>query len=60
MGIGQGYFLVTPLQLASAVATLASGGERLRPRVVASIQAPGPEGEPKPTTACLTFRGEYS
>ncbi len=51
MGIGQGYFLVTPLQLASAVATLASGGKRLRPRVVASIQAPGPDSKLKSTTA---------
>jgi penicillin-binding protein 2 len=51
MGIGQGYFLVTPLQLASAVATLASQGKRLRPRVVASIQAPGENEAPKPTAA---------
>lgn len=33
-GIGQGYMLATPLQLASATATLATGGRRLRPRVV--------------------------
>ncbi|HEU4619374.1 MAG TPA: penicillin-binding protein 2 [Gammaproteobacteria bacterium] len=31
-GIGQGYTLVTPLQLASAVATLAASGARFRPR----------------------------
>ncbi|WP_428608479.1 penicillin-binding protein 2 [Sedimenticola sp.] len=37
-GIGQGYFLTTPLQLASATATLASRGQRLRPRIVKSIQ----------------------
>ena len=33
-GIGQGYMLVTPLQLASATATLATRGARLRPRLV--------------------------
>ncbi|WP_029134766.1 penicillin-binding protein 2 [Sedimenticola selenatireducens] len=44
-GIGQGYFLTTPLQLASATATLASGGSRLRPRIVKSIRR---NGEPDP------------
>lgn len=34
-GIGQGYTLVTPLQLAMATATLANRGERMEPRVVA-------------------------
>jgi penicillin-binding protein 2 len=38
VGIGQGYFLATPLQLASATATLANRGHRIRPRVVASIE----------------------
>ena len=33
-GIGQGYMLATPLQLASATATLAMRGVRLRPRLV--------------------------
>ena len=36
-GIGQGYLATTPLQLASATATLASGGVRLRPRLLASV-----------------------
>jgi len=36
-GIGQGYLATTPLQLASATATLASGGERIRPRLLASV-----------------------
>ncbi|MES9861755.1 MAG: penicillin-binding protein 2 [Candidatus Thiodiazotropha sp. LLP2] len=40
VGIGQGYFLATPLQLASATATLANRGHRIRPRVVATIESP--------------------
>ncbi|MGH6636723.1 MAG: penicillin-binding protein 2 [Gammaproteobacteria bacterium] len=36
-GIGQGYTLATPLQLASAVATLSQQGRQLRPRIVARI-----------------------
>lgn len=37
VGIGQGYMLATPLQLAVATATLASKGQRRQPRLVASI-----------------------
>ncbi|MGD8357675.1 MAG: penicillin-binding protein 2 [Lysobacterales bacterium] len=33
-GIGQGFNVVTPLQLANAVATLANGGTRYEPRLV--------------------------
>jgi penicillin-binding protein 2 len=40
VGIGQGYFLATPLQLAMATATLANQGLRTRPRVVATIEKP--------------------
>ncbi|MFI0414788.1 MAG: penicillin-binding protein 2 [Candidatus Thiodiazotropha sp.] len=40
VGIGQGYFLTTPLQLASATATLANRGHHIRPRVVDSIEKP--------------------
>ncbi len=41
MGIGQGYFLATPLQLASAVGVIATNGLRIEPRVVASTVDPG-------------------
>ncbi len=40
VGIGQGYMLTTPLQLASATATMASRGNHMRPRVVKAIQEP--------------------
>ena len=33
-GIGQGFFLVTPLQLATATATLANNGQVMKPKIV--------------------------
>jgi len=36
-GIGQGYMLVTPMQLASGIATLANLGQRYQPQLVKSI-----------------------
>jgi penicillin-binding protein 2 len=38
VGIGQGYTLVTPLQLAQATATLANNGVAMKPHLVAQIQ----------------------
>jgi penicillin-binding protein 2 len=38
VGIGQGYNLATPLQLAAATATLANNGLAMRPHLVRSIQ----------------------
>ena len=38
LGIGQGYNNFTMLQLASATATLASGGQRFQPRLVREIE----------------------
>jgi penicillin-binding protein 2 len=37
LGIGQGYNAFTPLQLASATATLVAGGQRYKPRLVREI-----------------------
>ncbi|MDQ2694245.1 MAG: penicillin-binding protein 2 [Pseudomonadota bacterium] len=37
-GIGQGYMLVTPLQLAQATAVLASRGQAYRPRLVYAVE----------------------
>jgi penicillin-binding protein 2 len=38
LGIGQGYNAFTALQLASATATLVSGGQRFKPRLVRDIE----------------------
>ena len=40
VGIGQGYTLVTPMQLAQATAILANKGVAMRPRLVAAIADP--------------------
>jgi penicillin-binding protein 2 len=37
-GIGQGYVLTTPLQLATAIATLSRKGHRMRPRIVSALE----------------------
>ncbi|NNG13633.1 MAG: penicillin-binding protein 2, partial [Gammaproteobacteria bacterium] len=44
-GIGQGFTLTTPLQLASATATLAMHGQHMRPSVLHATQA-NADGEP--------------
>ena len=38
VGIGQGYMLTTPLQLAAAVATIANGGSPVHPRLLKAVQ----------------------
>ncbi len=38
VGICQGYWLATPLQLAAATATLANGGRVVRPRLLKAVQ----------------------
>ena len=49
VGIGQGYTLTTPMQLAQATAILANNGIAYRPRLVAGIQ-PGGTGGLRPMT----------
>lgn len=49
VGIGQGYNLVTPLQLASATATLANDGIAYKPHFVKQVQrANGSKPDPEP------------
>jgi penicillin-binding protein 2 len=38
VGVGQGYMLTTPVQLAAAVATLANGGSPVHPRLLKAVQ----------------------
>ncbi|HIP52604.1 MAG TPA: penicillin-binding protein 2 [Chromatiales bacterium] len=49
MGIGQGYFLATPLQLATATAALANRGLFVKPRAVKAIGTPEDDAPPTPT-----------
>ena len=51
-GIGQGYHLTTPLQLAAATAMLANGGVRLEPRLVKAVRDPATQQwVPRPVAA---------
>jgi len=45
LSIGQGYLLVTPLQVADALAAVANGGTRLKPLLVHHVAAPGGESQ---------------
>ncbi|MFT5141091.1 MAG: penicillin-binding protein 2, partial [Rhodothermales bacterium] len=40
-GIGQGFNVVTPLQLANAMATMVNGGRRMSPRLIYAIKQAG-------------------
>ncbi len=42
-GIGQGFTLTTPLQLANITAILGNGGQRYKPRIIHAIGEPGVE-----------------
>lgn len=54
-GIGQGFNVVTPLQLANAVATLVNGGKRYAPRLLYATKPTG-VGKAKRVTAPVQFQ----
>lgn len=57
VGIGQGYFTVSPLQIALATAIMANKGHVLRPQMVKSSAGPNPVTiVPQPTTR-VAFNG---
>ncbi|MBD3670529.1 MAG: hypothetical protein HUJ29_07115 [Gammaproteobacteria bacterium] len=58
-GIGQGYTLSTPLQLASATATMATDGMRLKPQLVGIVEDPA-NGEQQLQEAELVDQVELS
>jgi penicillin-binding protein 2 len=53
VGIGQGSFLATPVQLASATAAMANRGRLIQPRVVRATSAPG-AGPKEPLPLAMT------
>lgn len=57
VGIGQGYFLVTPLQLAVATAVLANRGKYIEPRLVKAID--GVDLPPSPQTEFEVKHNSY-
>ncbi|MGI9318851.1 MAG: penicillin-binding protein 2 [bacterium] len=60
-GIGQGYMLVTPLQLAAATATLANRGRQVAPRFLTAVENPQSqtrENVPPRETAIIETRNE--
>ena len=60
MGIGQGFVLTTPLQLAQMTAVLASRGERIVPQVVKSVGGVAREPEHLPPVSCEADNWDYA
>lgn len=61
-GIGQGYWVTTPLQLAQAIGMLAAGGERHRPHLLRATQAgfgAEPQREPQPAPVRVVEDGRH-
>ena len=59
-GIGQGYMLSTPVQLAVATAALASRGEKIVPRLLKGVRVPGEDAlrEREPSRNMIKLRRE--
>lgn len=58
-GIGQGYFLVTPMQLATSAAIMATAGIRKEPRLVSFTQL-GEDEKSRTPVETKAFKGEMS
>ena len=54
-GIGQGYMLTTPLQLAAATSAIAMRGQGIRPRFLRATRKPGEDEESMYATAMHTI-----
>ena len=50
-GIGQGFMLTTPLQLAALTATLANGGHKIGPHLLAAFEEPASQARIAPARA---------
>ncbi|MES3040122.1 MAG: penicillin-binding protein 2 [Pseudomonadota bacterium] len=57
VGIGQGYFTATPLQIALSTAIIASKGQLLRPQMVKSSSGPNPVIIKPQPTARVVYNG---
>lgn len=57
VGIGQGYFTATPLQIALATAIMANKGHQLRPQLVQSSKGPMPVPIPPQPGTQVQFNG---
>jgi len=58
VGIGQGYFTATPLQVALATAIMANKGRQVQPRLLKSASANMDELLPKTKEKHMSFNGE--
>ncbi len=58
VGIGQGYFTVTPLQLALATAIMANKGHQLTPHLLMSSQGPTAIQPPTQSNKTVAFNGQ--
>lgn len=57
VGIGQGYFTATPLQIALSTAIIANKGHKLRPHLLMSSQGPAHIDIPQQATGRVQFNG---
>lgn len=57
VGIGQGYFTVTPLQLAMATAIIANKGRHITPHLLKSVSGPYPYAPVNQPDGMVSFNG---